>query len=105
MLLLINWRHLSLASALIEQTLFGVAWFCIPPSSPLFRDFTLQTLGQSQFLALLHLNFYDVLLWLNISAMHSLLVTSDARNIIFLVHYLSHGLNKVPFNNQTTFNH
>ena len=32
LLLLINRLHLSLASALIEHPLFGMAWFCIPYS-------------------------------------------------------------------------
>ena len=30
LLLLINWLHLSLASALIEHSLSWMAWFCIP---------------------------------------------------------------------------
>ena len=30
LLLLINRLHLSLASALIDHPLFGMAWFCIP---------------------------------------------------------------------------
>ena len=33
LLLLINWLHLPLASALIEHPLFGMAWFCIPYKS------------------------------------------------------------------------
>ena len=33
LLLLINWLHLSLASALIKHPLFGMAWLCIPYTS------------------------------------------------------------------------